>query len=395
MGITHRMLIGLGMAMLAAVWLASTPSASAAVGGGCVVSSCSCAPASCTNMYPTGTNNCGGSCSCTAYSSSCTVSSGTAKTCSSDHRYTFQYGTDECSRRACQTNWIYLGCPEPSGYRCGTGTAASSNSTCGSCTYGGRSCTSTTTTISPNWVPYGFALPDGKDSNPYKFNYAGYDQTDFLGLAAKGNVVIGDYTSGRFQDDILPYLHGDEDSKSRPYAVDPTDETLGYHTGLNGLMYDEKGRPLFDGNYDAWDGGYKPADPNAAAGSDDATTQERKFYESTLPNSVFKSLIADNCSVSCDKFYKDWGTVERDGAKIDAVLFTNHALTGVVRAHTLWVNGAMVSRDEALEFNTKLAISHDIRLLDKSFTNQLALPQTFTRPTVSQWLECQPAGCPQ
>ncbi|MBI3323918.1 MAG: hypothetical protein HYZ92_01380 [Candidatus Omnitrophica bacterium] len=216
------------------------------------------------------------------------------------------------------------------------------------------------------WEWYGFAYP--QDPN-YRFIYPDPSTTDLLGLSAKGNIVIGDYTAQMFKDNVVPKLRPGQASITQAYAVDPTDAQLGY------VSYtDARGLPIFDGNYDNTDGGKKW---NGTGWIDGST---RKFYESSLTDEQFHALTCCNWDGTPDPMYHtDWS------ADIDAVLFTNHAAAGLVLAEHLYITGALVARDDALMFNKKLGISHDIRLLDKG--TSIVLPVALKRPELVSWKE--------
>ena len=165
---------------------------------------------------------------------------------------------------------------------------------------------------------------------------------DFLGLATKGNVVIGDYTRTDWQTNITGYI---EPPFTQAYEVDSTDVVNGYDS------YYVDGDPYFDGDYTANDGGTK----------DDGSG--RKFYESSY-NDTYISSVADSSS-----------SIRR----IDAVTYTNHLFTGKVGAFTM--NGAIISRDEAVVFSGSIEINYDLRAktMGENFylPRSLALPQTI------------------
>ena len=278
--------------------------------------------------------------------------------------------SSSCPQPTCITgDWQYSACSScGEGKRVRTRTVSPSGCAAASECISDPSCPIDPNKISGNWKPYGFALPGDPQ---YGFTYKGNEKQDFLALAAKGNVVIGDYTSAQFNANVLPALRPGAQSVTQPYAIDPTDAALGYHTGNKGVMYDAKGRPLFDGDYTTWDGGAK------------LDGKGRKFYESTLSDSAFKQLINPN-----DPLFKTSGK-----AKLDGVFYTNHAVAGAVNAEALNVNGALVSRDDALMFRKDLYLNHDTRLLDTSAV-QLALPVSIKRPKLKSWSVCPASGCP-
>ena len=164
---------------------------------------------------------------------------------------------------------------------------------------------------------------------------------DFLGLATKGNVVVGDYTSSDW-DWIKDYI---KPPFTQAYDIDSTDAVLGY---------DSDGNPSngyrFDGDYTAIDGGTK------ADGSD------RRFFESSYSDAYIAS-ISDSYS---------------DITHIDAVSYTNHAFTGRVGAMT--INGSIVSRDEAIGYSGNITMNYDIRVQQRQTADDFYLPRQLDTP---------------
>jgi hypothetical protein len=199
--------------------------------------------------------------------------------------------------------------------------------------------------------------------------YADPGTRDFFGLAAKGNIVIGDYTSAAFQQNVLPTLDGGPTSKTQAYAIDQTDTALGYHNS----GFDAEGRPLFDGNYNQ-------RDQQDGLPGTKLDGSERKFYESTLSDAAFQALVAQ---------FPPPGTMSMDG-----VLFTNHALAGLIPS-SLTVNGSLVGRDDGLIFSeSTLRINHDLRLVGSAQgAEDIVLPFSVLRPRLTVWGECAPSGC--
>ncbi len=168
---------------------------------------------------------------------------------------------------------------------------------------------------------------------------------DFLGLAAKGNVVVGDYTDSSWnyvKNYIKPSFTGE-------YPVDDTDSTNGY------VKYYKNGLPYFDGNYTNYDGGKKSDGTN------------RRYYESSLDNYSFSSLSEPYYQIT----------------RIDAFMYTNHAFTG--RTGSLTINGGIVSRDEAIIFSGSITMNYDPRI--KQFSDTFYLPKDLSEPEVVAWKE--------
>ncbi len=172
---------------------------------------------------------------------------------------------------------------------------------------------------------------------------------DFLGLAAKGNVIIGDYTDYHWYNSCGRYLRP---PFTTPYKVEPSDAGNGYVTS-----YDAEGNPWFNGNYTAYDGGKK----------EDGSP--RRYYESSLTNWFIRSISDDY----------------RDIKQIDAFIYTNHAVAGTVGNLTL--NGGIVARDEAIRFLNKLTLNYDIRVKNLRFRDKFYLPRDLSEPKVWVWEE--------
>ncbi|MFH1460021.1 MAG: type II secretion system protein [Candidatus Omnitrophota bacterium] len=165
---------------------------------------------------------------------------------------------------------------------------------------------------------------------------------DFLGLAAKGNIVVGDYTRNDWKVNVSGYL---KPSFTQAYEVDPTDNGIGY------VSYYSGGDPYFNGDYTANDGGSK----------DDGS--DRKYYESSYNDAYFNS-ISEPANQICN---------------VDAVMYTNHAFAGKVGAFTL--NGSIISRDEAIIYSGNITMNYDIRARDKG--EEFYLPRALALPHVA------------
>ena len=150
---------------------------------------------------------------------------------------------------------------------------------------------------------------------------------DFLGLATKGNVVVGDYTRNDWQTNVTPYL---SPPFTQGYETDSTDSSLGYDSdGISGNGY------WFDGDYTAFDGGSKTDGTN------------RKYYESSYDDSYVQSIAEASNQIR----------------QVDAVIYTNHAFSGKVGAFT--VNGSIVGRDEAIIYSGSITMNYDVRVKDQ------------------------------
>jgi hypothetical protein len=195
--------------------------------------------------------------------------------------------------------------------------------------------------------------PDTKTDQTVKSN-AG---KDILGLVAKGNIVLGNYTASDWLTSIKSYI---TPPFVKPYACDVTDSAIGYPS-------------TFAGDYTALDSGRtvtytynsktKKYEPSGTAA--------RKYYES----SVGAQKVIENAQATAI-------------TRIDAVLYNNHGIMGKV-GQCLF-NGALVGRDEGIRYATAVKFNWDIRLGSRSpdgINFFIYLPMSVADPRVVGWRE--------
>ena len=222
------------------------------------------------------------------------------------------------------------------------------------------------------------------DNNP-DVTTANNMSKDLLGLAAKGNIVMGDYTLsswlGSSSGGLQYYL------KSGPYVqqyiCDASDNTIGYpRTTEYGWTSNES---KFCGDYTQKDGGKKVdvstkkqnVYQNGRWVQQTTTTiadkQERRYYESVCPVKLIQQL--------CNDTQSSRGAYQPTITRIDAVMYNNHGIIGHIGNCT--INGSLVCRNEAMIYEGALKINWDHRLysgLSGSMSDALGLPMDASRP---------------
>ena len=148
-------------------------------------------------------------------------------------------------------------------------------------------------------------------------------EKDFLGLSAKGNIIVGDYTRNDWQTVIEDYI---KPPFTKAYKVDPSDSDIGY------VQYYVGDDPYFNGDYTAFDGGKK------------IDGEKRRFYESSFSDSYVHSIAEPSNKIH----------------RVDAVTYTNHLFSGRVGSFTM--NGSIVARDEAIVYSGSITMNYDIRV---------------------------------
>lgn len=168
-------------------------------------------------------------------------------------------------------------------------------------------------------------------TNFYSTTVSNNMKADFVGLCAKGAIVLGNYQE---IDSLSGYLKVDR------YAVSASDEDIGYVSST------EHGTNYFDGNYTGTFG-QKCGDAVATNGV------PRRYYESSLSDAKFLS----------------YGPAD-EIKQIDGVIYNNHLTVGKLADQSM-INGAIVCRDEFLTAAGVTYMNWDPRLAMDGFASFL------------------------
>jgi len=191
------------------------------------------------------------------------------------------------------------------------------------------------------------------------------ENKDILGLAARENIILGDYTStshygysgnDRWYAEAWLFDMGGEDVGED--GIPDTNDT-GENDGSFDLVHEDlDGDNVFDNDYN-WS---------------NVETQAPISSFGNLPSGVtaFSDLATNRVS------------------KIDAICYTNHAFTGRV-GYGVQVNGAIISKDEAIIYRNNITMNYDERIHSRYRTNSnwlidLELPLT-SRVQIVRWWE--------
>ncbi|HNT34036.1 MAG TPA: hypothetical protein PKH07_03470, partial [bacterium] len=145
-----------------------------------------------------------------------------------------------------------------------------------------------------------------KDGTPPETVAEANKNADFLGVASRGSIVLGDYTTSDWNSNVGKYIKPDF---TAPYI-------------------DEDGT-WFHGNYTAADGVKV-----------DGTT--RRYYESSFSNAFFRAQVRT-----------------QQIRTLNGLFYTNHLFAG--RMTNATINGSVIMRDEAIIYNTSFDLNYDYR----------------------------------
>ena len=229
----------------------------------------------------------------------------------------------------------------------------------------------------PNWT--GKAIPTDNANS----------KKDLLGLAAKGNIVMGDCTSSGWMDSTLKNVLTQSPYVQR-YAC-AQNEDGSWSDGDIG--YPKAGDTKFGGNYTVADGGAKVTESKKdvyrteysydwwgnKTGSRQVFDHTEYVYTKSQTRRYYDSVVAPH------EISSRASTINQ----IDAVLYNNHGIFGRIGSCT--INGSLVCRNEGLIFSGSLFLNWDYRLFSgspESVANSLVgMPVATSVPQVLSWQE--------
>ena len=215
---------------------------------------------------------------------------------------------------------------------------------------------------------------------------------DMLGLMAKGNIVMGNYTESSWLSNIRTYLT--QQPYVQRYACDTSDAAIGYPETFGGsyaateyVNSTDFGKcasagltDYVPGGYDAATGkfgkqwmSYVPGTRTTAPATGyydvykSADTKERAY----LRKGTSYIPCEEQMSVKYNRKYYESVCLDTEVSsrcstitRIDAVLYNNHGIFGNLGQCS--INGSLVCRNEGLRYSSKLYLNWDIRLYSGS-----------------------------
>lgn len=161
---------------------------------------------------------------------------------------------------------------------------------------------------------------------------------DLVGFAARENVVLGDYTSqtgGSWYSNYWLFSMGKEDAGKD--GIPDTNDTYENDNVFQTIYEDVDGDGVRDDNYN-W--------------------------------SNIQTLVPISNFANCPQEISEFGDIATNSVNsIDGVFYTNHAFAGRVGGGAK-INGAVISKDEAIIYTNTLVINYDERINSRYTTGQ-------------------------
>ena len=196
---------------------------------------------------------------------------------------------------------------------------------------------------------------------------------DMLGLMAKGNIVMGDYTDSTWLSSIRTYL------TSQPYvqqyACDSTDDLIGYPATFGG-SYEAVERVMEMGS--ASEADHAPGGWNSGSGQfgkvrevGTGQYEMKQVYNSRTRRYEWQNVEIKAPGTAYDRRYYESVALDSEISsrcstitRIDAVLYNNHGIFGKLGKCS--INGSLVCRNEGLQYSSNLYLNWDMRLYSGS-----------------------------
>lgn len=223
---------------------------------------------------------------------------------------------------------------------------------------------------------------------------------DFLGLFARENVVVGDFTNSTWQSYVGQWMNDSMNQSVEDAGADGIPNTRAGRDGVLGTADDDvlEGDGVFTVEHytqaDA-DAGLIPAGRNvgdAIPGTGEDIDGDGAFDASTtlasvnLTTPLTTAYWGGNMPASGLSSYSTIASLR--ASQLDAVFYTNHSFCWFVIGSTdARVNGAVVSRNENIVYGTpSLQFNHDARLLGgASGKASSLLPRELLPPVQLRW----------
>ena len=213
---------------------------------------------------------------------------------------------------------------------------------------------------------------------------------DLVGLFARENIVVGDFTDKDWKETVGPWLAHPQNGSKEDAGMDQLPNTRCGRDGIDNTSDDD----VIDGDAlwtvetfsqaDADAGlipeGFSVGDPIPGTGED--TDGDGRFDDSvTLEDfGMAAPLVPDrwggNLPNQKNLLYGDLASSTL--SRVEGVLFTSHTLAMSSRSSAVF-NGAIVSCNDAMVYGSTFTINHDRRLLGGGAIPDVVLPRAFAR----------------
>ncbi len=227
--------------------------------------------------------------------------------------------------------------------------------------------------------------------------YSNNQNADALGLFARKNIVIGDYTDRTWQSSVGSWVTNSKNNSEEDVGADGIPSTRNGKDGLRGTADDD---PLEDNNQ--WDvDHYQSGDVipsgmhvgDVIPGSIEDIDGDGAYTPAASLNDFACSvpLVTTSWSGNFPSLARlSWSSLCPNGnniSNLNGAFYTNHSIAMYSSANgVVDINGCIVSHNEDLIYSgSQLRMDYDPRLLLENSPFGLVLPMTWKAPQLMMW----------
>jgi len=216
---------------------------------------------------------------------------------------------------------------------------------------------------------------------------------DLLGLFAKENIVIGDYTSTTWKNNVGPWLVSSANKSHEDAGEDCIHNT--YDINEDNQVWDVEWTTDIHGNLHPIPGSGEDIDGDGIDESRRITSQSEALQMFNLQNNTFTSAHwGGNLPTGVTSYnqFTHWHTSQKKPVissstytttgfnQIDGILYTNHFSGGYIPVlSNLYLNGSFICRNESIIFSGgNIIFRHDDRLTNETGSRfNIVIPKTW------------------
>jgi len=248
--------------------------------------------------------------------------------------------------------------------------------------------------------PSTWAPDSNSEADTEKWIAENYDK-DSLGLFAKENIIVGDYTDETWRKNVGSWLEHPQNASKEDSGTDLIPNTRDGRDGIANTPDDDvlEGDGVWTVRRYTMDDYYAGIIKRSQVGEPIPGTGEDIDGDGVFDDTITLADF-DNRPLNSGQYggnvrnpaIPDYSLIGRtDVSQIDGALYTNHAL-GLYTTSDMTFNGAMISRNESIVFGDAFTINYDRRLLGGGGNPDAFLPQVFDAISEASFLQTDLLG---
>ncbi len=228
--------------------------------------------------------------------------------------------------------------------------------------------------------------------------YTTNQNADALGLFARQNIIIGDYTDSRWQSSVGSWMNSSSNVSDEDVGADGIPNTKAGKDGILGTADDD----VLEDN-SKWDVNYYKAGDALPAGKKVGDVINGSIEDIDGDGVNTPAVTTSNIALSTPLLLTNWsgnfptlgftsfssmvGSTGNNISKLNAAFYTNHTIAMYSNSsNEVDFNGCIVSHNEDLIYSgSRVVFNYDPRLLLENSPFGLTLPMAWKAPQIMMW----------